>query len=173
MTNIIKDSDKEKYECSGYGVAFDGKCSWSLNNDSSRNITIFGVDNNSSSHIVNHKNYFLVLHGGPAFCINGSFGSPEKKFSINFSKAKTKFCLHFHYNSDNNNLFVNGKEIYKFKASNKNVNFPSQFCLRSTSNKFDYVDLEEVSLKFSVDYNAIDKYNILNIHKYLMIKISI
>ena len=43
------------------------------------------------------------------------------------------------------------------------------------SNKFDYVDSEEVSLKrnlhdFSVDYDAIDKSNILNIHKYLMNK---
>ena len=40
------------------------------------------------------------------------------------------------------------------------------------SNKFDHVDSEEVSLKrnlrdFSVDYDAIDKSNILNIHKYL------
>ena len=41
----------------------------------------------------------------------------------------------------------NGKEIYKFKASNKNVNFPSQFCLGSISNKFNYVESEEVSLK--------------------------
>ena len=43
------------------------------------------------------------------------------------------------------------------------------------SNKFDYVDSEEVSLKrnlrdFSVDYDAIDKSNILNIHKYLINK---
>ena len=43
------------------------------------------------------------------------------------------------------------------------------------SNKFDSVDSEEVSLKrnlrdFSVDYDAIDKSNILNIHKYLMNK---
>ena len=101
-----------------------------------------------------------------------------KKFDINFSKAKTKFCLSLHYNDDNSYLFVNGKEIYKFKASNKNVNFPSQFCLGSTSNKFDNVESEEASFKgnvydFSVDYGAIDKSNILNIHKYLMIKTSI
>ena len=39
-----------------------------------------------------------------------------------------------------------------------------------------YVDSEEVYLKsnvydFSVDYNATDKSNILNIHEYLIIKI--
>ena len=66
----------------------------------------------------------------------------------------------------------------KFKANNKNVNFPSQFCLGSISNKFDHVDAEEVSLKgnvydLSVDYNTIDKSDILNIHKHLMVKNNI
>ena len=51
----------------------------------------------------------------------------EKKFSINFSKAKTKLCLSFQYNGDNSYLFVNGKEICSFKASNKNVNFLLNF----------------------------------------------
>ena len=86
----------------------------------------------------------------------------QKKNDINYSKAKTKFCLSLHYNDDNSYLFVNGKEIYKLKACNKNVNFPSQFYLGSISNKFDYADSEEVSLKrnvydFSVDCVAIDK----------------
>ena len=49
---------------------------------------------------------------------------------------------------------------------------------RKHSKKFAYVDSEEVSFKgnvydFSVDYGAIDKSNILNIHKYLTIKNSI
>ena len=60
----------------------------------------------------------------------------KKKFSINFSKVKTKFCLSLHYNADNSCLFVNGKEVFKFKADNKNVNFPTQFCLGSISNGF-------------------------------------
>ena len=58
------------------------------------------------------------------------------------------------------------------------MNFPSPFCLGSVSNKFDHVDAEEVSLKgnvydLSVDYNAIDKSDILNIHKHLMVKNNI
>ena len=60
----------------------------------------------------------------------------KKKFSINFSKVKTKFCLSLHCNADNSCLFVNGKEVFKFKADNKNVNFPTQFCLGSISNGF-------------------------------------
>ena len=66
---------------------------------------------------------FCVLVEGLIHGINGSFGSAEKKFSINFIKANTKFCLSLHYNAHNNYLFVNGKEIFKFKAGNKNVNF--------------------------------------------------
>ena len=107
--------------------------------------------------------------------INGSFGAPEKKFDINFSKANTKFCLSLHYNDDNSYLFVDGKEIFKFKADNENVNFPTQFCLRSISNGYSATESREVSLNgkvhdFSVDYNSIGKSNILNIHKYLMTK---
>ena len=71
----------------------------------------------------------------------------HKKFKINFSKPKTKFCLSSNYNADNNCLFVNGKEIYKFKASNRNNNLPSRFCLGGIPNNFDYVDTEEVSFK--------------------------
>ena len=50
-----------------------------------------------------------------SYGINGSFGSPQKKFNINFTKASTKFCLSLHYNADNSYLFVNGKEIFKSK----------------------------------------------------------
>ena len=65
---------------------------------------------------------------------------------------------------------MNGKEIYKFKANNKSNNFPSHYCLGSISNELDSADTKEVSFKgnvydFSVDYEAIDKSNILNIHK--------
>ena len=66
---------------------------------------------------------------------------------ISFSKGKGKCCLSLHYNSDNSYLFVNGKEVYKFKASNKNDKFPSQFCIGSIFNKFNDVDSKEVSLK--------------------------
>ena len=69
-----------------------------------------------------------------------------------------------HYNADNSDLFFDGKEMYKFKASNKNNSFPSQFCLGSISKKFDCADTEEVYFEgnvygFSVDYDAIDKSN--------------
>ena len=59
---------------------------------------VFGVVNSSSSHSDNIKNHFLISGEGDTYGINGNFGAPEKRFSINFSKVK-------------------------FKADNKNVNF--------------------------------------------------
>ena len=41
--NIVKISDKSKYEYSSYGIAFDGLGSWSFGNDFARNVVIFGV----------------------------------------------------------------------------------------------------------------------------------
>ena len=92
-----------------------------------------------------------------------------------FSKVRTKFCFSLHYNSDNNYFFVNGKEIFKFKANCKNVDFPTQFCRGSISNQFSAFNFREVSLKriFSVDYNVIDKSDILNVHKYLILYIML
>ena len=45
--NIVKNSDKEKYVYSRYRITFDSACSWSFNNDFSRNVIIFCVDNSS------------------------------------------------------------------------------------------------------------------------------
>ena len=110
---------------SGYGITFDRVGVWSFDNNTARKVISFGVHNSSSSHSENCKNNFLALGEGPTFGINGSFGSPAKKFSINFSNPNTKCCFSLHYNADNSYLFVNGKEIFEFKDIN--VNFPTQF----------------------------------------------
>ena len=83
----------------------------------------------------------------------------------------------FTYNADNSYLF-NGKEIFKFKGDNENVNFPTQFYLRSITNGFSATESKKASLNgnmydFSVDYNSIDKSYTLNIHKYWMTKNNI
>ena len=75
-------------------------------------------------------------------------------------------------------MFVNGKEVFKFKAGNKNVNFPTQFCLQSISNGFSATEFREVSLTgnvygYSVYCHSICKSDILNIHKYLITKNNI
>ena len=80
--------------------------------------------------------------------------------------------MRFYYTGDISYLFGNGKENFKFKADNKNVNFPTQPCLGSVSSGFSATKSREVSLNgnvydFWVDYNSVDKSDILNIHKYL------
>ena len=42
-------------------MAFDGKDSSSFGNDYARNVVIFGVDNNLSSHTNNQRNDFLIF----------------------------------------------------------------------------------------------------------------
>ena len=77
-TNIVKCSNKEKYEYSGYGTTFDSVSSWSFNNDFAGNVIIFGVDKSSSSHSDNRKKNFLILGEGLTYGINGTFGALEK-----------------------------------------------------------------------------------------------
>ena len=77
------------------------------------------------------------------------------------------------YNAGNSYLCVNGKEIIRFKADNKNVNFPTWFCLGSISDGFREVSLNAIVYDFSVDYNSIYRSDMLSIHKYLMNKYNI
>ena len=96
--------------CSDYGIAFNGKGEWNFGNDFARNVIIFGVDSSSSSHTDNRKIKLLILGEWNTFGLNGSFGAPEKKFSINFIKEKTNFSLSLNHSHNNIYLLVNGKE---------------------------------------------------------------
>ena len=42
-------------------------------------------------------------------------------YSINFTEKNKNFCLSLHYNGANSYLFVNGTEIYKFKAKDSKI----------------------------------------------------
>ena len=54
----MKNSDKEKYVYSGYGITFDSAGSWVFDNNFARNVIIFGVDNSSSFHSDNRLRYY-------------------------------------------------------------------------------------------------------------------
>ena len=47
--------------------------------------------------------------------------SSRKMYSINFTVTKKKFCFSLYYNGANSCLFVNGLEIYKFKAKGSRI----------------------------------------------------
>ena len=53
-------------------------------------------------------------------------------YSINFTVIKKKFCLSLHYKGENCYLFVNGTEIYKFKAKDSEI-VASPLCLGNIS----------------------------------------
>ena len=69
----------------------------------------FHADRSRLSHADNSRNNILAIGKGPTNDINDGVGATEKKFSIDFGKANTKFCLSLHYNGDNSDLFVNAK----------------------------------------------------------------
>ena len=98
-------------------------------------------------------------------------------YKIIFTENNKKFCLSFHYNGANSYLFVNGTEIYKFKAKDSEI-VTSPLCLGNISKDFSVDNMKKTGLNeyvydFSVDYDAIAVDNILDIHKYLMEKNNI
>ena len=50
VTNKVKNGDKEKWVYSVCRIAINGKGTLRFGNDYAKNVIIFGVDNNSSSH---------------------------------------------------------------------------------------------------------------------------
>ena len=81
----------------------------------------------SSAHIDNQKKDILFLGIGPTQGLEHTLIA-EKMYSINFTMTKKKFCLSLHYNGANSYLFVNGTEIYKFKAKDSEI-VASPLCL--------------------------------------------
>ena len=66
------------------------------------------------------KKDILVLGIGPTQGLEHTL-TAEKMYSINFTATKKKFCLSLHYNRANSYLFINGTEVYKFKAKDSEI----------------------------------------------------
>ena len=84
------------------------------------------------------------------------------------------FVLSLHYNRANSYLFVNGIEIYKFKAKDSEI-IPSTLCFENISKNWSTDNMKRTGFNryvhdFSVDYNATSVDDIKNIHRYLMKK---
>ena len=96
----------------------------------------------------------------------------EKMYSINFTVTKKKFCLSLHYNGANSYLFLNGTEIYKFKAKDSEIP-ATPLCLGNISKDWSTDNMKKTGFNgyvydFCVDYDAIDVDDNFDIHKYLM-----
>ena len=84
-----------------------------------------------SVHIVNKKKGILILGKGPTQRLEHTL-TAEKMYSINFTVTKKKICLSSHSNGAKSYLFVNGTEIYKFKAKDSEI-VASLLCLGNIS----------------------------------------
>ena len=85
----------------------------------------------SSPHIDNKEKDILILGKGPTQRLESTL-TAEKMNSINFTLTKKRFCLSLHYNGGNSYLFVNGTEIYNFKAKDSKI-AASLLCLGNIS----------------------------------------
>ena len=126
-------------------------------------------------HSTNKTKSVLVFGHGLMQKINDTTIYAERMYSPNFTVDNKIFCLRLHYNGDNSYLFVNGKEVTKFRAKNSELmKYP--MCLGDLSK--DYTRKNSCTdtglygnvYDFSVDYSAITNDKILDIHWYLMEK---
>ena len=82
-----------------------------------------------------------------------------------------------YYNGTNSYLFVNGTEIYKFKAKDSEI-VTTPLCLGNIWKDWFVDNMKKTGFSgyvydFSLDYDAIAVDHILDIHKYLMKKNNI
>ena len=130
---LAKNANIGKYRYSGYGIGFDRRESFSFPSGGfGQNVIIFGADVSSSIHIDKKGKDLLILGFGPTQGLGENSSTAEKMHSINFTVTKNKFCLSLPYNGANSYLFVNGIEIYKFKAKDSEI-VPSPLCLGNIS----------------------------------------
>ena len=86
-----------------------------------RNVIIFGVDMSLSTKIHNRKKDILIVGKVPTQGLEHTL-SAEKMYSINFTENnKKKIGLSLHQNGANSYLFVNVKEIHKFKGRDSEI----------------------------------------------------
>ena len=95
-------------------------------------------------------------------------------YSINFTVTNKTFYLSLHYNGVNSYLFVNGTEIYKFKAKDSEI-LVGPICLGNISKDRSVDNMKRTGFTvyvydFSFDYDPIAVHNIKDIHKYLLKK---
>ena len=64
-------------------------------------------------------------------------------YSINFTVTKKRFCLGLHYNGANSYLFVNVKEIIKFKAKDSEI-VACALCLGNISRDWSADNIEKI-----------------------------
>ena len=99
-------------------------------------LKMFGADMTNSIHATNQTQSVLVLGHGLIQTINDTTIYAAKMYSPNFTVDGKIFCLSLHCNGDNSYLFVNGREVTKFKAKNSEL-IKYHMCLGGLSKDYD------------------------------------
>ena len=98
----------------------------------------------------------LILGKIPTDGVDGTTLTAGKEYSINFTEQQRADSY----------VFVNGIEIYKFKAKDCEIN-AALLCLGNVSKKFSVESMNKSELyKYAYDFSV----DILDVHKYLMKK---
>ena len=90
--------------------------------------------------MITRKKDILILGEGPTQGLEHML-TAEKMYSINFKVTKTKIFLSLNYNGANSYLFVNGTEIYKFKAKDSEI-LVGPICLGNISKDWSVYNME-------------------------------
>ena len=103
-------------------------------------------------------------------------------YSVNFTVTRKMFCLSLHYNGANSYLFVNVKEIVKFKAKDSAI-VATPLRLGDISNNWSVDNMKKTGLngyvyEFNVDYQTLNasvdvSKAVSTLHKHLMVKYKI
>ena len=125
-----------------------------------------------ATKIDNRNKDILILAKGPKQGLRHTL-SAEKMYLINCTEHNKNFCLRLRYNGVNSYLFVNGKEIHKFKAKDSEI-VATPLCLGDISEDCTVDNMKKTALNGyvygNVDYDAIAVDDILDIHNYLIKK---
>ena len=172
---LTKNADIDKYWYFGYGIGFDRKGSFSFPDVGfGQKVINFGVNMSSSVHIANKGIYILILGKGPTQGLGEHSLTGENSIQLILLWQERNFYLSLHYNGANSYLFVNGKEIHKFKTKDSEI-VATPLCLENFSKDLSVGNTKKTGLNgyvydFSIDYDAIAVNDILDIHNYLMKK---
>ena len=121
----------------------------------------------SSVHVDNKGKDILILGKGPTQGLGEHLLTAEKRYSVNITDHRKKYCLSLHYNEVNSYLFINGTEVIKFKAKYSEI-VATPLCLGNISKDWSVDNMKDTGLNgyvydFSVDYDAIAIDDVLDI----------
>ena len=96
---LTKNADLDKYKNSGYGIGFDSRLEFSIQNGSfGKNVIIFGANVSPAMSIDNKEKYVLIIGKGSTQVLDDTTLTAEAKYPIIYTQSGTKFVLSLQYN---------------------------------------------------------------------------